>query len=97
MQDRKNCEHKDFNAHVSVGRLSLIDNGPITHYCADITVNCSHCGQPFEFHGLPLGISAYRPTVSMDGLILTAPLMPQGQKVPEGIIGYSVSFGEIEQ
>jgi hypothetical protein len=86
------CPHMNFKADVAVGRLSEKDGGPITHYCADITVKCAECGEPFEFIGLPMGHSAYRPTVSIDGLELRQPLMPKGKKPPEGLIGFSVNM-----
>jgi hypothetical protein len=91
------CEHGNFECHASVGRLSQIDNGPITHYCADIRVKCTECGEFFEFIGVPLGCSAYRPTVSIDGLELRVPLMPQGMKPPEGLPGFSVQIGDTAQ
>lgn len=91
------CEHNKFNASADIGRLSKEDGGPVTHYCADIKIACAECGKPFEFIGLPLGCSGYRPTVSMDGLELRAPLMPQGMTPPEGLIGFSVNLGETEQ
>jgi hypothetical protein len=91
------CQHEDFECHAAIGRLSLVDGGPITHYCADIKVNCRQCGKPFEFVGLPLGTSAYRPAVSMDGLELHAPLMPEGMQPPEGLVGFSVRISETQQ
>lgn len=91
------CEHENFSVNADIGRLSMVDGGPITHYCADVSVSCADCGQKFQFVGLPLGCSAYRPTVSMDGLELRAPLMPEGVKVPDGIPGFDVRIGDTEQ
>jgi len=91
------CAHIDFHANVAVGRLSREENGPITHYRAEVTVRCADCGQQFEFLGLPVGMSAYRPTISLDGLELRVPITPPGVRPPEGLPGYSVSIGELEQ
>jgi hypothetical protein len=74
------CEHQNFRADVAVGRLSQDEGGPVTHYCAEIKVICTECNLPFESIGLPLGSSAYRPTVSIDGLELRAPIRWQKEK-----------------
>lgn len=93
----KDCKHENFKAEVKVGRLSQVEGGPVTHYCADVTVCCAECGLPFQFSGLPLGMSAYTATMSMDGLELRAPLMPMGEKTPEGLPGFSVRIGDTQQ
>jgi hypothetical protein len=91
------CQHQNFECHASAGRLSRKEGGPITHYCADIVIKCAECGEKFDFIGLSLGMSAYRPTVSMDGTELRVPLMPHGMLPPEGLPGYSVRMGDTEQ
>ena len=97
MNVSQECAHLNFAANVAVGRLSREDNGPITHYCAEVTVRCAECGQPFEFVGLPVGMSAYRPTVSLDGLEMRVPITPPGVQPPKGMPGYSISVGEFPQ
>lgn len=84
------CKHELFCASVSVNRLNREDGGPIVAYTADVRVSCHQCGQPFEFFGLPVGYSAYRPAVSLDGQELRVPLVVPGTVPPEGLPGYSV-------
>lgn len=87
------CEHMHFVAEVNVGRLTD-EQGVVTHYTTDIKIMCAACKIPFEFVGLPLGHSPYRPTVSMDGLTLAAPITPQGTEVPKGLPGFNVTMSE---
>jgi hypothetical protein len=67
------CEHKDFNARVSVNRLE--DTG---RFSADIRIQCAACKEPFRFLGVEAGSSPFEPKVSIDGLELRAPIEPQG-------------------
>ena len=87
------CEHKNFHCHAAVARISDVEGGPITQYCATIEIHCVDCKKPFEFVGLPCGLTPYRPTVGIDGLELRAPIVPQGQKVAEGLPSFGVSVG----
>jgi hypothetical protein len=70
------CKHEAFTAKVSVGRLTREDNGPVTGYTADITINCVECGLPFRFIGVAAGNHWAEPRVSIDGTELRAPLEP---------------------
>jgi hypothetical protein len=70
------CEHNNFAAQVGVGRLSKVEDGPITGYTAEVTVKCADCGLPFRFIGLAAGNHFAEPRVSVDGLELRAPLEP---------------------
>lgn len=78
------CQHLNFAASVNVCRLTA-DTNPelVIGYAADVKINCADCGMPFEFVGLPKGISATnsKPTVSMDGMELRAPLVPSTDAV----------------
>lgn len=65
------CEHKNFRAHVSVNRLEDLGG-----FIADVRVECAECGLPFSFLGVSAGLSFERPTVSVDGCELHAPLEP---------------------
>jgi hypothetical protein len=67
------CEHKDFEANVTVFRLE--DTGRFT---ADVRIRCKECSEPFRFLGIQAGVSPYEPCVSIDGLELRAPIEPQG-------------------
>lgn len=79
------CEHEAFKCQANIGRLSTEEGGPITHFCADITVECVQCGEKFEFIGLKRGVSCYEPTVNFDQTCLHAPVMPKGMKPPAGL------------
>lgn len=76
MAEPRACEHKNFRANVSVGRLTQTDDGPVTGYCADVTVSCAECGLPFRFIGLAAGNHHSEPRVSVDGVELRAPIEP---------------------
>lgn len=70
------CEHMNFHANVSVGRLSKEDGGPVTSFTAGITVKCAECGLAFRFTGVASGNHFFEPRVSIDGTELRAPLEP---------------------
>ena len=82
MSDRK---HEDFNAYVVVNRLE--DSGA---FVADIRVKCAQCELPFEFPGLPVGLSCANVTVSWDGQELRVPLKPSDSKFFPAFAGYGV-------
>lgn len=90
------CEHENFEARVGVQRLSKDEGGPITHYSAEISIVCTECKQAFEFIGLPIGSSPYRPMVGFDGSELRAPIMPMGQRPPEGLPSFGVRMASTE-
>ncbi len=73
------CKHPDFAARVVVNRLE--DTG---RFMADVTVNCSACGEPFRFVGVPFGVSMAQPMVSIDGFELRIPIAP-GMAAPLGV------------
>lgn len=77
------CQHETFRAAVDVFRLSDRDDGPITHYSADVHIWCVQCGEPFVFVGVPMGISPTHPTSSVDGHKLRVPIMPKNVHVRE--------------
>lgn len=85
------CQHENFNAVVDVNRIVPYEDGDVIVYHADIKISCRDCGQALEFVGLPNGISFYRPTVSLDGQELRAPMVIPGAEVPPGMAGFSVS------
>lgn len=79
------CEHENFQATVAIGRLTKEEDGPVTHYSAEITVKCADCGLELEWQGTPIGSSPYHPMVSADLKELRAPMMPPGEQVPLGL------------
>jgi hypothetical protein len=73
------CDHKNFLAAVDVCRLTAdTDSNNVVGFAVDVKINCAECGMPFEFIGLPVGISAMnsKPMISMDGKELRAPIKP---------------------
>lgn len=76
------CDHPDFVADVSVNRIQKEEGGRVAAYTADVRVKCAKCGRPFRWIGLQAGMSYSAPMVSVDGLELRAPIVPQGQDEP---------------
>lgn len=78
------CPHEDFEAVVSVTRLTDAEGGPVTGFSAEVTVQCAAegCAEPFVFVGAPTGYSPRQPMTSFDGRTLRAPIRPAN--APEG-------------
>lgn len=73
------CKHERFQCSCAVTRISdEQDPEKIIGYATDIKVHCIDCGQPFEWIGIPMGLSMFEPMVSADGLELRAPMRPSG-------------------
>lgn len=91
--DPASCPHMNHNIYASIARIQKSDAEPetIIAYTADIRIECHECRQPFEFIGLPNGMSYYRPTVSINGLELRAPIAIPGTRPPEGMAGFTVT------
>ena len=70
------CDHSMFKASVSVTRLTAEEGGPVTGYTADLLIHCTLCGQPFQFVGMPGGVSHAGPRCSFDGTEARLPLTP---------------------
>jgi hypothetical protein len=77
--NKKTCEHLNFKATVNVSRLTDRAGTRVIGYTSDTSICCAECEQPFEFIGLPCGVSATQPMVSADGLELRAPIQPMAQ------------------
>lgn len=93
----KDCKHGEFRIGAEIGRIlkdgqdSSDPNEEPAYYSASIRVRCQHCGDPFEFVGLPFGFSPYHPTVSIDGQVLSISVMPVGVAVQPGLAGFKVT------
>jgi hypothetical protein len=87
------CQHENFDAYVAVNRINKDgeDPGIIVAYLADVKVSCRDCGQPFEFFGIPLGMSFYQPTMSINGQEAHIPLVLPGTEPPAGLAGFRVT------
>lgn len=88
---KMDCEHKDFKATVSVGRIE-----DIGRFVADITIECAYCKLPFRFLGLPMGMNYDGATINVDGTELRAGIAPYGQSPPPvaGVSGYKINLGD---
>ncbi|MDP2346758.1 MAG: hypothetical protein Q8N34_03425 [Gammaproteobacteria bacterium] len=84
------CKHKSFEVKVGVNRISETEDGPVTHFCADIRIRCQECGTHFEFLGLPAGMNPYGAAVSIDRTELLASIMPPGNPPPAGLMGFGI-------
>lgn len=73
----KDCKHMNFECRASIGRLTA-DQDPelVVGYVADVQVICADCGLPFEWMGIPEGVSNSQPRVSFDMTELRAPIHP---------------------
>lgn len=93
------CPHLHFNASVDVNRIQKSEQEPetIVAYTADVRIFCRESGQQFEFLGLPNGYSCYRPTVSIDGQTLSAPIAVPGTRPAEGLAGFTVTHQVFEE
>jgi hypothetical protein len=72
-RDPGGCPHTQFSANVAVNRIE--DKG---QFMADIRVECTDCGTPFQFLGLEPGIDTHGARVSLDGLEARIALTPNG-------------------
>lgn len=93
--DSAKCPHMNFNVHAKIARIQKSEQEPevIVAYSMDVSVFCRECGQPFEFFGLPNGFSHYRPTVSIDGQELRAPIILPGTRPPGASLTQRVPAG----
>lgn len=73
------CEHLDFVAMVEVNRITDVEGGPVIGLSVDVTARCAACDEPVVFHGvgLPVGLAADRPTLSINGTELHCPARMQ--------------------
>lgn len=72
------CPHENFACQCDVARMSKDIGGPITDYHMDMRLECADCGTPFEFMGLPHGISPDKPMGSPDNKEARMPIRPAG-------------------
>lgn len=94
---RMECPHENFRADASVGRLSAVDGGPVVYYSVDLKITCTDCGQPLEFSGIPHGLSAYHPTVSIDEQEVRLPMVIPGKMIPAGLPGFGVKCLKLDE
>lgn len=72
---KTDCEHEEFSAKIATARLTD-DSGRVRNFVAEISINCSQCGEPFHFIGVDAGFAFRCPTVNVDATTLHAPIAP---------------------
>lgn len=76
-QNKETCPHELFYANTKVCRRTASEtDNTVIGYSADLTINCTQCGQAFEFIGVPLGYSPFQPMANFDGTKLRIPIRP---------------------
>lgn len=68
------CDHPDFRANMAVSRIT-----DTRQFQADVTIQCSVCGMPFRFIGLPCGLDMNGAAVSVDGTEARLAIAPRSQ------------------
>jgi hypothetical protein len=77
------CQHMNFAVAANVGRIKARDEDELpSAFTVDLKIECSECHHPFEFVGLPMGLSMSEASVSVDGLEAHLPIVPQGVAMP---------------
>lgn len=78
------CVHGD--VHIELNHQMM---GETNVHCLEIQATCNGCGQRMIFRGMPFGEATDRPTMSMDGVSIMLPFLPEGQtaREEEGLVG----------
>ena len=63
------------------------DSTIVAFYC-ELRVWCLECEKPFEFIGLPMGLSPGQPRTSVDGQEARMPIKPVGEAMPVDVAGF---------
>ena len=82
----KDCEHLNFDANVSVGRITKGEGGPVESFMAHVKIKCMDCGRPFQFLGLPLGLDMRGAMMDVEGQEARLAIAPLGT-VPQPLDG----------
>lgn len=72
------CEHKKFDAQVNIIRLE--DSGK---FMAEVKVKCVECNTPFQFLGMPMGLSFTKPMVEVLATEARLPIQPLDSNLVE--------------
>lgn len=77
-KQEKDCKHKDFKAQVNVIRLEDSHN-----FMAEVKVECRKCHTPFQFIGMPMGLSFTKPMVEVMAAEARLPIKPMDKNLVE--------------
>lgn len=83
------CEHRDFEAEVTVQRLEDAP-GKVGAYLADVRVRCAACKQQFQFLGLPQGLDIGGAACSFDRTEAHLTISPDGLPPTSGARGFTI-------
>lgn len=78
--DPATCAHPEIAAQVNVHRTQL-QNGSIGAISMTVSAHCAACGTDFWFPGLPTGASFKEPVTSIDGFLVTLPMVAEGKQL----------------
>lgn len=86
-EPQQKCHHENFKALTKVIRLQ--DSG---RFMAELRINCTECGLPFQFLGLPLGLNFAGATMAVDGQEARLAIAPVGRVLHplEGLSGFGI-------
>lgn len=80
------CEHKKFSASIKVNRLE-----DTRQFTAEVRIECSQCGEDFQFLGLEPGFDLGGAMVSIDGLEAVLAIAPASARPnPLQRMGYGI-------
>jgi hypothetical protein len=89
------CKHEDFKVLANIARCTRSDDDPtVVVFYLGLRVWCMNCRKPFEFVGLPMGLTPGQPRCSVDGEEARMPIKHVGESMPIDIAGFGVEFHE---
>lgn len=94
MQD---CKHFNFEAGTKVSRITSEEEpNVVKDYLLEVIVKCKDCGLPFEFIGLPGGLSFKKPMMGAFGFEARLPIIPSTDPVEHAKILTTSSVSSFE-
>lgn len=71
------CPHHKTEITAHVMHLTKGPDGPVEGYSVELRLNCTECGDRFQWIGLPMGYSPGQPMSDVEGFVLRAPVRPE--------------------
>jgi hypothetical protein len=72
------CAHENFEAAVSVGRMTDGEEGDVVYFEATVKIWCKICHRPMQFVGLPIEEDSQGASISNDGQEAKLAIFPVG-------------------